>query len=81
VLVSVAVAVKEKLPVALGLPDKVPLGASVKPAGRAPAVMAKLYGAVPPRSRQGLAVGDVACGLRQHRGNRQHAARGTSLTV
>ena len=45
---SVAVTVKLKVPVAVGVPDKTPAPLSDNPAGGAPAVTAKAYGAVPP---------------------------------
>ena len=46
---SLARTVKLKLPPAVGVPLKVPLDDSVKPAGKAPLLIVKLvYGAVPP---------------------------------
>ena len=47
-LESVAVTVKLKVPPAVGVPASTPPGLSVTPAGRLPAVTAKVYGATPP---------------------------------
>ena len=47
--VSVTCTVKLNEPAAVGVPERVPLAASSEmPAGRAPAVTAQVYGAVPP---------------------------------
>ena len=45
---SVAVTVKLDVPMVVGIPERVPEGESVNPAGKAPAVRANEYGAVPP---------------------------------
>ena len=48
VLLSVAVMVKLTAPLAVGVPVIAPALESVRPAGRAPLVIAKVYGPVPP---------------------------------
>ena len=45
---SVAVTVNMKVPAVVGVPESVPSGASVSPAGAAPVVTAQVYGAKPP---------------------------------
>ncbi len=47
-LLSVTVAVKLEVPLAVGIPEINPEGDKVSPEGRLPAVMDQLYGAVPP---------------------------------
>jgi hypothetical protein len=45
---SVTFTVKLKEPEAVGVPEMVPAGESVRPAGKAPALMLQPYGVVPP---------------------------------
>ena len=45
---SVAVIEKLAVPAVAGVPDSVPFGLSVNPAGNPPEVMAKVYGVWPP---------------------------------
>ena len=40
--------VKEDVPIVVGIPERAPEDESVNPVGKAPAVRAKEYGAVPP---------------------------------
>jgi hypothetical protein len=47
-LLSVTVAVKEEVPLAVGIPEMLPVGASVSPEGRLPDVIDHEYGAAPP---------------------------------
>ena len=47
---STAATVKLNVPLAVGVPDRVPLAASAMPAGKAPAVTEKLYVPLPPEA-------------------------------
>lgn len=48
VVESVTLAVNEKEPEAVGVPETAPVAANVKPAGKEPEAIFQLYGVVPP---------------------------------